>query len=336
MDRSKRWLIISLLISLGTLSAILTVIPETAVTKETFISLANVKPQYLLLAIVFHLLAMVAWGMRIKVMCGAVGSKISFLDSMKVIIPSLFAACITPSKFGGEPVRIYLLNKKGISYGDATAVVVGERLLDAVFLGIAMPISLFIFKDYYNVVQLPVFIPAVIFFILLMSILIYIVTKPEKIKNFSSRFAHFLRLDRYIDRIRTEIDDFHASFWRFVREGKRSLSVGMVLTALFWLLDLVIASLILIGLGLNAKWIASLAAQVIMAVFITIPLTPGSSGIAELGIASLYSVLMPASMLGVFTLTWRFVTYYINLIIGGSIGGVISFRILRDLESARD
>ncbi|MCD6387485.1 MAG: flippase-like domain-containing protein, partial [Methanophagales archaeon] len=55
---------------------------------------------------------------------------LKFSDSLKIVFASLFGACITPSQFGGEPIRIYLLNKKGLSVGDSTVVVFGERVFD--------------------------------------------------------------------------------------------------------------------------------------------------------------------------------------------------------------
>ncbi|MDY6959540.1 MAG: flippase-like domain-containing protein, partial [Halobacteriota archaeon] len=120
---------------------------------------------------------------------------------------------------------------------------------------------------------------------------------------------------------------------RFMKNGKMSLLIAMIFTSLFWLAEVSIASLILIGLGMAPMWSASFSAQIILAVFITIPITPGSSGVAELGITSLYGTLVTSSaMLGLFVLIWRFVTYYINFIIGGIAGGVLSFKILRDLE----
>lgn len=334
MDRSKRWLIISLFVSLGSLLLILFVIPETSVTGDTFRSLKNIRGEYLFLAIGIHIMALFLWGMRLKVLTKAIGGDIGLLESMNIIIPSLFAACITPSKFGGEPVRLYLLNKKGISVGDSTAVVVGERLLDAFFLGLSMPLSLYIFSGHYEVVMLPVLFSAVLFFIFLMGILAYILSSPDDLKRFCARIARRMNAEKHIERINSEIDNFHSSFWRFMRNNRTSLLIAMIFTSLFWLAEVSIASFILIGLGIDPMWSTSFAAQIILAVFITIPITPGSSGVAELGITSVYGTLVTSSaMLGLFVLIWRFVTYYINFIIGGIAGGVLSFKILRDIES---
>ena len=73
--------------------------------------------------------------------------KISLWESTKIVIANLFLAAITPSMAGGEPVRIYLLKKDGLSIGAATASVLGERLLDAVFIIFCVPIGFFVFRN---------------------------------------------------------------------------------------------------------------------------------------------------------------------------------------------
>ena len=61
-----------------------------------------------------------------------------------------FAASITPGHAGGEITRVQLLRSCNLSVGDASAVVLGERMLDALFLGIAAPIGFVLFTKYVN------------------------------------------------------------------------------------------------------------------------------------------------------------------------------------------
>ena len=46
------------------------------------------------------------------------------------------------------------------------------------------------------------------------------------------------------------------------------------------------------------------------------PLTPGSSGIAELSATSLYSVFVSSSIVGIFVVLWRLILYYMNIFLG--------------------
>jgi len=49
------------------------------------------------------------------------------------------------------------------------------------------------------------------------------------------------------------------------------------------------------------------------------PTTPGSAGVAEAGIWGLYGVLIgtgEGTLIGIFLILYRFITYYMNLIAG--------------------
>ncbi|MDO5846541.1 MAG: flippase-like domain-containing protein, partial [Methanocorpusculum sp.] len=60
----------------------------------------------------------------------------------------------------------------------------------------------------------------------------------------------------------------------------------------------------------------SVVFQLIIAVILMIPLTPGSAGLAELCYAGFYSLIIPASVVGLFVVLQRLILYYSNLIIG--------------------
>jgi len=66
--------------------------------------------------------------------------------------------------------------------------------------------------------------------------------------------------------------------------------------------------------------------QILIAIIMMIPTTPGSSGITELSTSSLYALIVPAGMLGIFVLLWRFVTFYLNIILGVIAGMCIVHR----------
>jgi uncharacterized protein (TIRG00374 family) len=63
-----------------------------------------------------------------------------------------------------------------------------------------------------------------------------------------------------------------------------------------------------------------------------IPLTPGASGVTELSTSSLYALIIPSGMIGIFVILWRFVTFYLNIILGAVAGLAIFKRELRYKE----
>jgi uncharacterized membrane protein YbhN (UPF0104 family) len=87
------------------------------------------------------------------------------------------------------------------------------------------------------------------------------------------------------------------------------------------------------GLGQPPFVLESFLFQLVIAVIMMVPLTPGSSGIAEISATSLYALIIPSSILGIFVLLWRIVLFYLNILLG-LIGGVHLFR--RELTGPDD
>jgi len=315
------------------------------VDAETIENLSNVtiKFEFFAVAIFLNVLYWIFWGARLKVLANMMDkdAKIGIVESTKIVIANFFLASITPSMAGGEPVRIHLLNKNGMSLGCATAAVLGERLMDAIFILVLVPIALFIFKEVRDLgfISLGLTI-GVIVFILLLILFIYAIIRPEKTKAFlisvSKIFSRFSKKKesgkKIIQRINHEVDNFHDSMYRFSGDNKKSLFLASIFTFLMWSSGFLIPSIILLGLGLPPYFIESYAAQVLLIVIIMMPTTPGSAGVTEVGIYGLYGVLIGTTsdtLIGVFIILYRFVTFHMNLIFGA----IFQYRIFRSVAS---
>jgi len=334
MDNTKRLLVISLSISI---LAIIGIFIFT-IDEETIASLTSMRLEYFILSIVVYLISLITWALRIKVISEGIGSKISLMESTKILMSSLFAAAITPSKAGGEPVRILLLSRGKLSVGNATAVVLGERIFDALVLGLMAPICLFIFKDLFtdNALLNYVFIFAIAGFGVVFGIAAYVMTSADRIKRFISFFERILskiiseeKSSRIIEKINEEIDNFRDGLWKLVKEGKKAVVYAIILTVATWITYFLVASFILIGLNEDPVWLPSIAAQVILNIVVMLPTTPGAVGVTELTLGSLYyTIVENFAILGVFVLIWRFITYYLNLVVGG----IVSLKVLKDVD----
>jgi uncharacterized protein (TIRG00374 family) len=85
---------------------------------------------------------------------------------------------------------------------------------------------------------------------------------------------------------------------------------------LYWVSECVTASLILVGLGQPPLIFESFVINLILAILMMLPLTPGSSGVAEVGATSMYALFLPSAILGIFIVIWRLVLYYFNIALG--------------------
>ena len=332
-------IIISLTISLAIIILILYFTIDANTLNQ--LSTANIKYEFFVLAILLNILYWILWGARLKVLSNAIDKtvKIGLLESTKIVIANLFLACITPSMAGGEPVRIHLLNKDGMSIGCSTAAVLGERLLDAVFILTVVPIAVFIFKDEPGVQYLATFLWIGVFvFVLLLVLFLYAILRPERTKAFliylSKKLSRFSKKkeseSKVIKRISSEVDNFHNGMVCFGSQERVALLKASILTILFWSTGFMIPSMVLLGLGLPPFFIESYAAQILLLVIIMMPTTPGSAGVAEVGIYGLYGVLIgtgEGSLIGVFIILYRFISYHMNLVAGA----IFQYRIFKSV-----
>jgi len=114
-----------------------------------YLSALNVRYEFFVLAGLLNIITWIIWSLKLKVLSTAIGDgvSISLWSSLQIVITNMFLASITPSMAGGEPVRVYLLNKHGFSYGAATASVISERLIDAVVILSAVPFAFYILNE---------------------------------------------------------------------------------------------------------------------------------------------------------------------------------------------
>ena len=351
-------IIVSILLSIIFILIILyfTVKPEHV----KYIKTIKIQYGFFILAFVFNFFSWSLWGLRLKVLSNAAepAIKISWWESTKIVIANLFLAGITPSMAGGEPVRIYLLNKDGLSFGCATASVLGERLLDAIFLLICVPFAFFIFRDKIDIAYINIGITiGIIIFLIAIFLFIYAIFKPEKIKGIliwiNEKISRFSKKkekkSRVIARINSEVDNFHCSMMVFLKKKRAVFLSAGFLTFIMWVFSWLIASMVLFGMGINHNIIYSMAAQVFLIIIIMMPTTPGSTGVTELSVAGLYSFIICNALVtyghplvevlgfdqallaltGVFVLLYKLMTYFVNLIMGA----FFQYRIFRSVAS---
>ncbi|MBP2030125.1 uncharacterized protein (TIRG00374 family) [Methanohalophilus levihalophilus] len=333
MKKTTKWIALSFLISLVVMAAVLVY----TIDANTLESIRNIKPAYIVLAILLHLTSFLVWGLRTSVLSKALGYEIELTKAVQIVISSTFLASITPSSIGGEPLRIHLLNSNEMPVGSATAVVLGERVLDAIFILMAAPVALYLFRDITTYHRIDtILVLGEIFLLFILGLLLYAIWKPKHtrkaiqwiVKGCESRVGKkrkvfFCTLSEKID---AEVEEFHDSIYYILSKGRKGLFKGIICTLFFWFVEFSMLPVILIGLNIEPAGLVVYAAQVLLMIVVVIPTTPGSSGVAEIGATTLFSIFVPTYVLGIVVVSWRAFTYYLNLLVGG----FVSFKILRD------
>ncbi len=337
MESSQRkWLFLSVGFSL----LVLVVILLLTINENTLAYLSEINPWFLLLAFMTHLLTMCFWAWRVQKMTGSLGYRVGFFYSLNLVFANLLAAAVTPAQAGGEPVRIHELYKAKVPLGDATAIVIMERVLDGIALASLAAFSMVFLTEQWKSLGTVSEVMVVVTWVFVVGclVLFYIaIRRPDLVKRVVSRCALFLtrkwenrRVEKLLARADNEIDNFQEATIRFVRTARSGLGWGMLFTLLYWVSEITTASLILVGLGQPPLFLESFVIQLILAILMMMPLTPGSSGIAEIGATSMYALFIPAPIVGIFVVIWRVVLYYFNIALG-----IISSIIIVRREAAQ-
>ncbi|MDD2440317.1 MAG: flippase-like domain-containing protein [Methanosarcinaceae archaeon] len=335
MNRFTKWLLASLLISAFSVA----LITGFTFDEATIEALRKIKPEYIFAAALLHIISYFIWGFRNRALCKALGYDIKPLKVVEIVISSAFVAGITPSSAGGEPLRVHMLHQNNIPVGKATAIVFGERLLDAGLIFLSLPFALYMFGGLLSSYKFStVFLLANLLVFIILAFFVYCLKKPQKVKRALHRLVgkgslYFgarpeAALTRVFEQLDRELDHFHASFLFFVSEGRKGLLRGIAYTCVFWGVEYSLLALILMGLNQTPSLPIVFAAQVLLSVLMVVPATPGASGVAEFGAASIFSVFVNSSILGITVLAWRALTYHLNLLVGA----FVSLKLLRDMD----
>ncbi len=324
--RILRGIIISLVIGI---TAFL-VITFVTTNQNVWTSFSYVNKKYLFLSLILMVFAAVIDAFRIKMVVEAVKEKITFTEALKVYYISNFAGGITPFFSGTLPTQIYLFNKNiknKMTLGKATMIATIMPLTKTLVFSIFTPIIFFSFKrtiTNYTILSAILIYGAILISLFFLSLFFLAVKYPDKMLGIIFKIQHLPcilkfskkeQILRLLDRVTLEIEEFHKSF-SLLRENWIKLLLSILYTIIFWGAFLLIAPLLLWGFDLSFNFAHVLVMQAIFYFILPFMPTPGGSGTAEVGFASIFSFFVPLHLLGLFVGAWRFIVFYFNLCIG--------------------
>lgn len=324
--RFLKGLVISLVIGI----IVILIITFVTTNRNTWTSLSYINKKYLFFSFILMVFAAVIDALRIKMTVEAVNEKITFSEALKVYYISNFAGGITPFFSGTLPTQIYLFNKdvkNKMTLGKATMVATIMPLIKTLVFSTFAPIIFFSFKKTitnYTILSAILINGAILISLFFLFLFILAVKYPEKMLGIIfkiqhlpciSKFSRKEQISHLFNRVILEIKEFHKSF-SLLKENWIKLLLSTLYTIIFWGTFFLAAPLLLRGFNLNFNFSHVLVMQVIFYFILPFMPTPGGSGTAEVGFASLFSFFVPLHLLGIFVGTWRFIVFYFNLCIG--------------------
>ena len=298
-----------------------------------FIAVLNeikkINPIWLIIAIIYLFLYLVVRSVNLNMLLKQFKKEYTLKKTFKIVLSTSFFDAITPFSTGGQPAQIYMLNKDGFKVSDATNSVIQYSIvyqIALVLFGILTIIlnSIFgILSDnqllrYLIILGFSINLIVVLVLIFLsfskktnlklLNVIIKILGKLKLIKNPEERTKS---LDK-------DIESFVCNSKKLFKNYKlllKGIFLYMIGFAFLYIIPLYI------GYGLNEYRMMNIlevlvASSYVMMIGSFVPI-PGGSGGIEYGFMKFFSTFITGSKLKALMLLWRFVTYYLLIIIGG-------------------
>lgn len=299
--------------------------------KDVFLKAVNsLTPLIILEVLILLTINFLAAGMEVKIMINATGNRISLFEGVKSFLVSSFASNVTPMATGGGPFQIYYLHKRGINLGQATMVVLAKFVLRSFYFTFSSIFFMIFFNEFISPGAVPdnlfylciglgfLIAIAIIAFCLSPKLIDYLLKCLFRFERVRKLVKRNYRLKRLLVRGRKELQEFHHSL-ELLAQHKRSVFLAACCTFLYWTSLFLVVPVILKGLGYEPNFLQSYIMLTIFNLIIPYMPTPGASGMAELGFASIFVSFIPRGIIGLVTFLWRFISFYLVLIIGGFI-----------------
>ncbi|OGO84491.1 MAG: hypothetical protein A2Y24_01890 [Clostridiales bacterium GWE2_32_10] len=254
-----------------------------------------------------------------------------------------FFNAITPFASGGQPIQFYVLTKDGISSGEAGSMLAMKFIVHQVTL-VLYSLVLILWKLTYFADRVDRFVYlAVIGFSvnLVVVVLLYLfINYTEMTKTMiHSAFKIFAKLkictypERMEQKVEKELEYFKDHSNDIKSNFKMLIGVGgltvIQLTGFFMIAYFIYRSFGLSGESISNIFVAGAFVSMIIS---AVPL-PGGSGGAEVSFGMLFNMFFAQGQILPAIFLWRFVTLYMNIIVGGLVSIFAPEKPMKTIET---
>lgn len=276
-----------------------------------------------------------AWlcnGMRVFLLTHSLGYKLRYIQCLSVSLSSEFGIAATPAGMGGAAIRLTLLKRAGVPLAHGTSMLAMDVALDSLFFLLLMPFAfLSIARNpkihlWFKGVEPAALLAGLLMAVFAIASLIWI-AQSQEYRTILHRIVHHSVLSRYRLPARSRLIRWKGvSGWHQMKGGfihLLQLRWGSVLltfccASLQWICRYSILPLLLYGLSLPCDPVLLFLLQGFLFTGSLLVVLPGGGGGVEVSAAIILRQIIPPYLVGVVVLLWRFFTYHLYLLGGGS------------------
>jgi uncharacterized protein (TIRG00374 family) len=263
------------------------------------------------------------------------GEKLSWLKTLQAIIMWEFGAAVTP-KVSEVAFTLFVLKKSGISYGRSAAAILLNSFLDnlvfvvmfALLYGLLGKNMLSISSQCadlqghaimqtvrniasYAWIGYAAFCVIALFFAVTLFIL------PHAARKFFHRLAQIKILHRVQGSLQHLGDEIEITANEYKNRETAFWLKMITATWINWTARYLLVNAILYAFSpAPLDMLQVFARQYVLWMFLAVPSTPGSSGVAEISFIALNCEFMPVGLSAAIALIWRMYSYYLFLVLG--------------------
>ncbi len=254
---------------------------------------------------------------------------VKYITMFKQIVVTQFFNGVTPFSTGGQPMQVYMLRKSGVKVAAATNIIVQDFIMyqfALIVIGLFSLLANF-FYDFFSVSPTLYSLIVIGFLVNLgVGLVLLFISFSKKFNDAIGKFViNILSHTRFIKDKEVTIAKWEEKLLEFHSGAKlfkenKFLFVKCFCAHLFGLIVYYIIPFF-IFLSFDIKLAISIPAVITSSAFVLIignfvPI-PGGSGGIEYGFLEFFGSFIPGSILSSGLIVWRFITYYLGIIVGG-------------------
>ena len=286
-------------------------------------ALKNMKVLYIILAFIFYAISVVLKGLMNYIIINN-PKKVSKKEATSQIIISQFFNGITPFATGGEPMAIYMLTEQKIPVSKATNYMVQSFIFYQIALVICGLFAV-LYNFAFNIFPKVQFLQHLVvlgFLINTIVVIMLLLSYSRKITNRLHKITHKLcklfKIEVKEDELKQKFDEYHDCFQE-LKSRKGLIPLGITINIISLICLYIVPFFIVYGLTSNTnlniiETLVSSAYVYLIGAFVPIP---GASGGIEYGFTQFFGNFVTSSTVAAMVIVWRFLTYYIGVILGG-------------------
>ena len=296
--------------------------------------LVNSNKLFILIAIVVFALSLLVDSYSFHLLVRQYTDKYNFKKSLQLNIMTKFFNGITPLSSGGQPLQIYELHKNGVRINDSTNIIMQFFIVFQIGL-VSISSVMIVLNNFMRIFEknpLLKKLTIIGYCLNVLGLLLFVFISFNKRFNIKIckiiiRFLHKIKIvknkDEQIEKWTVRCTEFYESALKF----RKNPSV-LIKSSLLQVVQLLLLYSVPLFIAFSIKDYSKInlfntiaASSYIFLIGCYVPI-PGGTGGMEFGFMGMFKNILRKSSVTAATILWRFVTYYLPVIVGGVIFNV--------------